>query len=403
MPLATSKSNITSRWHGTMAGVLDLLFSSTFIIYPTLIFLVGNVVVFLLKDARPKGFPPGPRRLPVLGNLFQVDKIYPFLTYSEWAKKHDSDTPLGIKKGAINMVILNSNRLVRELFERRGAVYSDRPVQRMNNDWVFTEGLKAGFIAQNSSTWLTRWRKELNNNFGPATITKFRSVYEAETARLLVKLIESPTARQSGLEEILVCWMMSVPCLAVCGRRPDGMRDHGFDIKQFRQCSDGYAALCGPKSWDLFPFLRYLPRFFGIPEWKARARVVRKRVLDTGSQFLSAAKEQRAALDAGKSIAWESMLAKILREQRENDEHVLNSVADMGTPAFHIVSAAVNTSLAVFSIMLMILAKHPETQQRARDEVLEVTGGEMPKSTDVINLKYLEAFWNEVCFFVNNH
>jgi len=46
--------------------------------------------------------------------------------------------------------------------------------------------------------------------------------------------------------------------------------------------------------------------------------------------------------------------------------------------------------------MLIILAKYPELQQRARNEVLEVSGGAIPKATDIPSLKYIEAFWNEV-------
>ena len=377
-----------------MADIAEIFLSPAFLIYPLLLFLVGNAVVFVLNTLRPKNFPPGPRGLPGLGNVFQVDRTFPFLTYGAWAKDYGKDTPLGVKMGATNVVVLNSGRLVRELFERRGAVYSDRPWQFMNNTCVFKNDLRAA-IFQNSSTWLTRWRREFNNSFGTAAITRLRPVYEAETARLLVKLLESPTARREDLEAILVCWMMSVPCLGVCGRRPDCMGDHGFEIKQFRNCSDEYAALVAPNAGDLFPVLRYLPEFFGMAEWKERARAVREGVLKTGTQFLSTAKEQRAALDAGKSIAWESVLAKMLREQREKNDHMF-TVTDMGNTAFHIVSAATNTSLAVFSIVLMILAKYPELQQRVRNEVLDVSGGATPKATDVPSLKYTEAFWNEV-------
>lgn len=380
-----------------MAGIAELILSPVFLIYLPLLLLISNTVVFIFNTLRPKDFPPGPRGLPGLGNLLQVDRTFPFLTYGAWAKHYGNDTPLGVKKGATNVVVLNSGSLVRELFERRGAVYSDRPWQFMNNTWIFKDDLRAA-IFQNSSPWLTRWRREFNNNFGTAAITKFRPVYEAETARLLVKLLESPTARRQDLEAILVCWVMSVPCLGVCGRRPDYMSDHGFEVKHFRRCSDEYAALVAPNAGELFPLLRYLPEFFGMAEWKERARAVREAVLKTGRQFLSTAKDQREALDVGKSIAWESVLAKMLREQREKNDQMFTAT-DMGNTAFHIVSAATNTSLAVFSIMLMILAKYPALQERIRNEVLGVSGGAAPKAIDIPSLKYTQAFWNEVSRF----
>ncbi|KAI8631567.1 cytochrome P450 [Xylariaceae sp. FL1651] len=309
-----------------MAGIAELALSPAFLIYPPLLFLIRNAVVFVLDTLRPK-----------------IDRTFPFLTYGAWAKEYGKDTPLGFKKGAAKVFVLNSGRLVRELFERHGAVYNDRPWQFMNNTWVFRDDLRAA-ISQNSSPWLARWRREFTNNFGTAAIARLRPVYEAETARLLVKLFESPTAKGEDLEAILVCWMMSVPCLGVCGRRPDHMDDHGFTIKQFRHCSD-----------------------------EERARAVKEGVMKTGTHFLHAAKDKRAVLDAGRSVAWESVLAKMLREQREKNDHMF-TVKNIGNTAFHIVSATTNALLAV----------------------LEMSGGATPKAIDIPNLKYTDAFWNEI-------
>ncbi|KAL2830286.1 cytochrome P450 [Aspergillus cavernicola] len=342
------------------------------LLYPPLLFLIGNA----------------------------INKTFPYLTYGTWAKTYGKDTPLGVKRVASNVVVLNSARLVRELFERRGALYSDRPWQFMNHTWVYNDDMREA-IFENSSPWLTKWRREFNNHFGAAAVTRFRPVYEAETARLLVKLLEVPVGQSSSsssadLEAIFLCWMMSVPCLGVCGRRPDSMDNHGFSVKQFKHYTDEYAAVVAPTARDLFPVLRYLPDFLGMAAWKERARAARKAIIQMGTQFLSAAEEQRAALDTGKTtIGWESMLAKMLREQRDKDDDMF-TIMDMGNTACHIVAAAMNTSLSVFSIMLMILAKHPDVQDGVRNEVLEVSGGATPKAADLPSLKYTEAFWNEV-------
>jgi len=116
-----------------MAGFAEIVLSPAFIIYPFLIFLLGNAIVFILNSVRPKAFPSGPRGIPVLGNLLQSIEPSPSSPIAPRPKYYGNKTPLGIKNGAINIVVLNSSRLVRELLERREAVYSDRPPQLMNN------------------------------------------------------------------------------------------------------------------------------------------------------------------------------------------------------------------------------------------------------------------------------
>lgn len=376
-----------------MAGITELVLSSNFLFYAVL-FLAGNGVLFLLQTRRPKDFPPGPRGLPGLGNLLQINKAVPALTFGAWGQKYGQDTPLGIQMGANNIVVLNSGRLVRELFERRGAVYSDRPRPHDEDEkWKFKTEFRAALF-QDSGAWLTRWRREFYGHFGsPAAISRLHPMYDAETARVLVALLMAPTARRAALEDILLNWMISVPSIGVCGQRPEAMRHVGFSVENFRRCAKDYMILTKPGLMDVFPVLQYLPGKYGIAGWKKRSRVVAKDVLECADQFFRVAKEQRAELDAGKSIGYECLLAKTLREQRDNKD---DTWTDLGPSAFNIVSAAMYTSLAVFSTILVIVAKYPDVQQRIREEVLEVSGGGPLTSADVDRLKYTEAFWHEV-------
>ncbi|KAF1826658.1 cytochrome P450 [Dissoconium aciculare CBS 342.82] len=377
-----------------MAGLTKIVLSPTFLILGTFFFIALNLLAFILATLRPKNFPPGPRGFPGVGNLLQLHRTFPFLTYSSWARRYGNDTPLGIKKGSTNVVVLNSRRVVAELFEQRGALYNDRPWEYMSGTWVHKTDLRAA-VFQNSSPWLIRWRREFAHFFGPGALTRHRAVYEAETSRLLVKLKDSPDARRAQLQDILLTWIMSVPCIGVCGKRPDEMDKYGFSIKHFRQCSIDYAALIAPQPFDIFPVLRYLPDSFGMARWKEKARSVRKGVFDCGTQFLSAAGEQREALDAGKTNGSESMLASMLREQRDNKDQTFTT-ADIGNTAFHVVTAGSGTSLAFMSVVLMILAKYPEVQTRLREEVLRITSNLPPTVSDIADLKYMDAVWNEV-------
>ncbi|KAL4968121.1 cytochrome P450 [Aspergillus stella-maris] len=371
------------------------------------IHLLIHTITFLLRTLRPKSFPPGPPGQPILNNLTQTNPRFPFLSYTAWSKS-TRDTPLGIKKVGTNIVVLNSARLVRDLFERRGAIYSDRPRQYMNHEWVYCGDMRET-IFENMSPWVVKWRKVANGYFGPGAVREHRAVYEGETARLLVKLLDiaierggvgeksrnAGSASHADVQSLLVNWLLSVPSLGICGRRLDTMAEFGITPKNFKACTDAYAVAVAPSMRDLFPVLRYVPEVFGMAKWKGGARAVREEIKQMGLRFVKAAEEQRAMLDkAEKDGGWESMLARMIKERENGDDTF--TYLDLANTATHGVAAAMNTSLSVFEIMLLILAEYQDVQAKVREEVLSVSGGDVPKAADLARLKYTEAFWNEV-------
>ncbi|KIJ48775.1 hypothetical protein M422DRAFT_87390, partial [Sphaerobolus stellatus SS14] len=69
--------------------------------------------------------PPGPRSLPVIGNLLDIPLTRDYQTYTKWKKKYGDViylTALGR-----NIVILNSVKSATELLDQRENIYSDRP------------------------------------------------------------------------------------------------------------------------------------------------------------------------------------------------------------------------------------------------------------------------------------
>lgn len=124
----------------TPFGLLLSMFSTLTAVGIILAFALGAWYSFGL-GSRPKDYPPGPPTLPIVGNLHQVcgenltklttltsSKIpskNEYLQFTKWAKEYG---PIySIMVGSRPVIVISSVDIVRDLFDKRGAIYSDRP------------------------------------------------------------------------------------------------------------------------------------------------------------------------------------------------------------------------------------------------------------------------------------
>ena len=105
------------------------------------------LVLLSIRDYRRRRgfrFPPGPRPLPLVGNLLDVPTTFSWLTYSELSRKY-GDIPLfslllnfyfnlelvgdiiSLHVFGKVIIVLNTSKAAKDLLDKRGDIYSDRP------------------------------------------------------------------------------------------------------------------------------------------------------------------------------------------------------------------------------------------------------------------------------------
>jgi len=91
---------------------------------------LAGVGLYLVKQLvtkkNPAPFPPGPKGLPLLGNLADMPSVKPWLTFTEWGQKYGDISHAEVL--GQHIIILNNVKTAVELLDKKSSSYSDRPV-----------------------------------------------------------------------------------------------------------------------------------------------------------------------------------------------------------------------------------------------------------------------------------
>ena len=202
--------------------------------------IVSSLSAFLaIRGYQIRGglpYPPGPRPLPLIGNLFDIPKEFSWLTYTHLSKKYGMSRPLlwallikqilgdilSFRVFGQVIVVLNSIKSTRDLLDRRGDIYSDRPVTPIFEMYVFSCSTFSQHLMKVRMKWewlvqLARYgeswregRKLLDRGLRTGALAVYQPMLQTKAHVLLIHLLEDPDAWNAHLEPFVILVSVSL-------------------------------------------------------------------------------------------------------------------------------------------------------------------------------------------------
>ncbi|KIM62440.1 hypothetical protein SCLCIDRAFT_24975 [Scleroderma citrinum Foug A] len=359
----------------------------TWLLGASLTSITAYLVQRTVFKRNPAPLPPGPTPLPILGNLFDLPKERPWLTYAEWGKKFGTVLLGTMPEASIfgqHLIILNSSKAAIEMLDKKSIKYSDRPVLPLVGDLL---GCKHSLPLLSYGDTFRETRKWFHRIIGTrAAVEEFSDFESMEIHKFLKRVLTDPERLADHLR-------MTVGVIALriaYGYQVNQENDPLINLAREAVSIFSKASAPGAFLVDSIPILKYVPEW--VPgagfqrqarEWKA----VMDQVTDVPYDFVKGQIEAGMALKSYTSVLLEGRMSDLSEEE----------VISIKWSASSFFGGGADTSVAALYAMFLAMILFPGVQKKAQAELDAIIGPErLPTLSDRQSLPYMEALVKEV-------
>ncbi|CAM9785224.1 unnamed protein product [Lampetra fluviatilis] len=334
----------------------------------------------------PVGFPPGPKPLPLLGNITAFSCKNPHIGMQELAKKYGEVCTIML--GSTPVVLVSGYQAVKEVLVNRGHEFADRPITPIFTKLTNNIGIA---LAPYGDAWKQQRRFALstlrNFGFGKATIADkilIEATYLIETFKQETSAFDPHLNLNNAVGNII--------CSLLNGIRYD------YNDEQFQKLThivdnlvqlqaEPLVILC-----NVFPFLLKLPG-----PWQ-KVFHFRTKLQCFLNDIVS---EHRATRDQHNP---RDLIDSYLAQMDQEKDNPNSSFTDQNLiqVLIELFIAGLETTSNTIRWGLLFMMMNPDIQARCHEEIDRVVGSErLPCMKDRRSLPYLDAVIHEIQRFGN--
>ncbi|EPQ53791.1 cytochrome P450 [Gloeophyllum trabeum ATCC 11539] len=348
--------------------------------------LVLLFAVYLKYSRRSTPVPPGPRSWRIGGVTHLIPKKHPWLSYARWSERFGPIISFRVYNQTV--VVLNDTKAVHELLDKRQAFYSDRPRSWMLHDLCGRANTVFNISATNDRH--RKYRTLLRGGLSPQATLSYAPLLECELADLVTRLNDSPALYREHIRRNAAAIIMRVAYGYTVAK------DNDLFVRTAEEASQISGLAMAPGRWlvNYFPLLRFVPGWFPGAGFQRQAAIWRKELDKLSGVPHQWVRDQMAA-----GIDNDCFTTRLLKPSSGKvasvDEEDIIKWAAGGLYA-----GAADTTFSALVSFILLMAVHPDVQDRARAEILELTGADrLPFVSDIPQFHYLSAVLKEVLRF----
>ncbi|KZT12723.1 cytochrome P450 [Laetiporus sulphureus 93-53] len=353
-------------------------------------FVVSVVVIARIvylrwtEDVSSLRLPPGPKPIPLLGNVHQLSMVSQEKTFANWGKLYGGLVYAQLFRTPA--IVINSLKAAQDLLDAKSANYSHRPrfvllSDLMGWDCVITH-MTYGERFRKHRRWIAQAFEDKD------ALISYRALQRREAYVLISGLFESPGFFRAHIRRFAAAMIMEI----AYGHSVTSLNDQFVHLAE--RAAKETIESGGPGSMivDFFPLLRHLPMWLPGAGFKRKAHKVRlivRKMLDAPFEMVKTAMMHGTASPSFTATLLEEVFSRGTPTTEEED--------DIKGAAGVLFGAATDTTSAVLSTFILAMTLHPDIYKKARAEIDRVVGTvRLPDFPDRDSLPYLECVLEEV-------
>ncbi|KDP39257.1 hypothetical protein JCGZ_01014 [Jatropha curcas] len=329
-----------------------------------------------------KNLPPGPRKLPIIGNIHQLIGSLPHHCLRDLAKKHGGIMHLQL--GEVSNIVISSPEAAKEVMKTHDIVFAQRPFL-----------LAASIISYNFtdiafSPYADYWRQLrkicILELLSAKRVQSFRFIREEEVSNLITA-ISSSSGKAFNFSRKLFSLTYGIAARATFGEKCEDQEEFIPIVEEITEVAGGFSLA------DLFPSVKFLHSISGMRSRLIRLQKEADRVI---GNIIDDHRAKNKTGKVGGEGQDDDLVDVLLRLQEHGNLEFPLTTDNIKAVILDIFVAGSETSSTTVEWAMSEMLRNPRVMYKAQEEVRKLFDKKgNVEETDLQESKYLKLVIKE--------